>query len=492
MGNKIIIVGLGPGDPGMLTMSAMKILSGSQNIWLRTEIHPVVGWIKEEGISFRTFDYIYGEEDNFQEVYQRISREIISLASKGDVVYGVPGHPMVAEESVELILDRAKSESIPVEVVPGMSFLDSLFKSLKINPARGFHIIDGLRMEEERPDPQVGTVVTQAYSRLVLSDIKLSLMEYYPDEHIVTVITAAGVPGEENVVECPLYDLDRVDVVNHLTSIYLPPYKALEGPVRCFYPLDPLVEVMERLRGENGCPWDREQDHLSLRKYLIEEAYEVTDALERQEMYNICEELGDLLLQIVFHAQIASENAHFNVNDVIRNITEKMIRRHPHVFGDVKVENSEEVLVNWAAIKNREKGTQKVESVLGGIPVFLPSLMRAQRIQEAAAKVGFDWPDYQGALQKIYEELSEIREAITSGSGSQKEDELGDVLFSVINLSRLIDIDAEVALAKTINKFLQRFKYIEQKACESGRALADCSLDEMDFWWEEVKKQKKV
>ena len=492
MAGKITVVGLGPGDPGMLSAAALETLGNSRCTRLRTGVHPVVEWLGQKEIRFETFDYIYREAGDFQEVYRRIAFEVMALGRKGDVVYAVPGHPMVAEESVELIIRAARGEGLEVGLIPGMSFLDALYAVLEINPSRGLHIIDGLRLGEQSPDPLVGTVITQAHSRLVLSDIKLSLMDIYPDDHPVTIVTAAGVPGEENIENCPLYELDRTSRVNHLTSVYVPPLGGEALLNGCRFPLDPLVDVLSRLRGEGGCPWDREQDHLSLRPYLLEEAYEVIDALDRQDMYNICEELGDLLLQIVFHSQIAGEGGHFDINDVVGAITEKMLRRHPHVFGSVKVKNSQEVLDNWAAIKKKEKGAHAQVSIMDGLPGSLPSLIRAQKIQARAARVGFDWPNYEGALKKLYEEISEIREAVKSGSGSQMEDELGDVLFSVINLSRLLNIDAEIALNRTISKFLERFGYIEKKAAESGLELSQCSLEQMDNWWEEVKKQKKV
>jgi len=490
VGNVITIAGLGPGDPGLLSLAAVEAL-GRGNLWLRTEVHPVGDWIREKGIYFQTFDHVYREAEDFQQVYRIIADQVITLAREKDIVYAVPGHPLVAEESVELILKSAAGEGTEVRIIPGMSFLDSLLAAIQLSPSTGLHVVDGLRLDRQSPDTAASTVVTQAYSRLVLSEIKLSLMEYYPDHHPVTVVTAAGVPGQENVDHCPLYELDRVARVNHLTSVFIPPVEASVRSTGCRFPLDPLVEVMDRLRGQGGCPWDREQDHSTLRQYLLEEAYETVDAIDRQDMYNICEELGDLLLQIVFHARIASEDGSFDINDVVAEITEKMIRRHPHVFGDVKVENSGDVLVNWAAIKEREKGIRK-EGILDGIPEFLPSLMRAQKIQAAAAKVGFDWPGYQGALEKLYEELTEMIGAIKSGSAVQKEDEMGDVLFSVVNLSRLLKIDAEVALSGAINKFRQRFSHIEKKAIKAGRGLGECTLEQMDLWWEEAKIAKKV
>ncbi|MCL6477987.1 MAG: nucleoside triphosphate pyrophosphohydrolase [Peptococcaceae bacterium] len=491
MGRVITLVGLGPGDPGMLSLAAVEALTKSGCTWLRTGVHPVVGWLKEKKIPFKTFDHIYREEKNFQEVYRRIAREIMAMGRERDVLYALPGHPLVAEESVQLIIDGAAAEGLEISIIPGVSFLDAMFAAVKSDPAAGLHIVDGLRLDEQQPDPAVSTVVVQAYNRVVLSEIKLTLMDYYPDEHTVMVVTAAGIPDREKVTACPLYELDRVKGVNHLTSIYIPPLAGASRSKGCFYPLDRLVGIMERLRGEKGCPWDREQDHRSLRPYLLEEAYEVIEALDRQDMYNICEELGDLLLQIVFHAQIASENGHFNINDVVDTIAEKMVRRHPHVFGDVNVENSQEVINNWAAIKEKEKPGKRKKSVLDGIPGNLAALMKAREAQSRAAKVGFDWPDYKGALDKVYEELNEAVEAIKSGSGVQKENEIGDILFAVVNLARLLKIDAEVALTKTVNKFSQRFRYIEEKAALAGRQLADCSLEEMDSWWEEKKNMEK-
>ncbi|MCL6610448.1 MAG: nucleoside triphosphate pyrophosphohydrolase [Peptococcaceae bacterium] len=491
MVNTITLAGLGPGDPGMLSLAAVEALTKSRRVWLRTEMHPVVEWLKEKGIAYNSFDHVYRQEDSFQDVYRRIAREVIELGREGDVLYALPGHPLVAEESSDLIIEWAGREGLKVKIIPGVSFLDALVAALKIDPAKGLNIVDGLRLDRQPIQPEVATVVIQAYSRLVLSEIKLNLMEYYPDDHPVVAVTAAGVPGRERVNTCPLHHLDRVKTVNHLTSIYIPPLNRPAGYTGCNYPLDPLVGVMARLRGREGCPWDKEQNHLTLRKYLLEEAYEVIEALDGQDMYNICEELGDLLLQIVFHAQIASEHGQFDINDVVRAITEKMIRRHPHVFGDARVESSADVIVNWAAIKEKEKPGQGGKGIFEGIPGSFPALMKAQKVQSRAAGVGFDWPDYKGALDKVYEELNEIQEAVKNGGSAQRENEIGDALFAVVNLARLLKIDAEVALSKTVNRFRRRFRYIEEKAALAGRELAECSLEQMDAWWEEIKKVEK-
>lgn len=492
LGSTITLVGLGPGDPGMISIAAVEALAGSNQVWLRTGVHPVVDWLKGKGIKYRTFDRVYQECENFQQVYKKIAQEVIELGQSSDVVYALPGHPLMAEESVDLIIKEVEDKGLKIKIIPGVSFLDALVVALRLDPVAGLTILDGLRVQSGDLQPGIGTVLVQAYNKIVLSDIKLTLMEVYPDEHPVAVVTAAGVPGEEKLEHCLLYELDRVETVNHLTSIYIPPVKTpLPFIHQSGYPLDPLVNVMKTLRGSKGCPWDREQTHDTLKKYLLEETYELLEALERQDMYNICEELGDLLLQIVFHSQIASESGNFDINDVVGAIVEKMIRRHPHVFRNVKVENSDDVIVNWEAIKKTEKQANETKSILDGVPKSFPSLMKAQKVQSKASKVGFDWEDYRGALAKVYEELAEIQEAIESNDWRQKESEIGDALFAMVNLARLLNIDAEVALAGTIDKFKNRFFYIEEKAAKNRRKLEEVDMKKMDDWWEEAKKGEK-
>lgn len=502
---KIIIVGLGPGNPGSLSMEAYEFLTSGVRVILRTGIHPTVDWLIQKGWQFETMDKYYQQAANFEEVYSNIAGEILNLAEREPVIYGVPGHPMVAEESVRLIMEQARVRQLAVKVVPAMSFLDALLPLVQADPAAGLHIIDALRLDEQKPDVLVGNVITQVYDRVVAGETKLTLMEYYGDEYPVTVVRAAGVPGQEQVTQIPLYQLDRLTGIDHLTSLYLAPVSEPDSLATepaavdrvgagvdisyqsCSYPLDSLVEVMATLRSESGCPWDREQTRESLKKYLIEESYEVIEALDEGEEYKICEELGDLLLQIVFHAQIARENDRFDINNVVQVVTEKMIRRHPHVFGTTAVKDSDEVLVNWDKIKSQEKGMSARKSYLDGIPRMMPALLRAEKVQAKAARVGFDWPDYQGALDKVNEELAEVKEAIVLNQPDQVKLELGDLLFAVVNLARLLKVEAEDALSKTIGKFMQRFCYIERRAGENNRKLSELSLTEMDRWWEEAK-----
>jgi tetrapyrrole methylase family protein/MazG family protein len=245
-----------------------------------------------------------------------------------------------------------------------------------------------------------------------------------------------------------------------------------------------LVDVMKRLRGQGGCPWDREQNHESLKPYLLEEAYEVLDAIDRNNDKALREELGDLLLQIVFHAQIAAEENRFTIEDVAGTIVEKLRRRHPHVFGERKVKDSDEVLRNWEAIK---KGEGK-ESVLSGVPGGLPALLRARRVQEKAKRVGFDWDSIDGVMTKVNEEMRELKEASESGDRARVDEEFGDLLFSLVNFSRFLRVDAEDSLRKTIDKFSTRFQRMERLAKERGKSsLESCTLEEMDRLWEEAK-----
>jgi tetrapyrrole methylase family protein/MazG family protein len=250
-----------------------------------------------------------------------------------------------------------------------------------------------------------------------------------------------------------------------------------------------LVDLMSRLRSPDGCPWDRKQTTDSLKPFLIEECYEVIDALDEGEARKIREELGDLLFQIIFHAQIASEKGDFTIWDVISTNLEKMTRRHPHVFGEEKLATDKEVLANWEAIKKKEKGYEERKSILEGVPRSMPSLVRAHRLQERAARVGFDWSRIDEALPKLDEEIAEFKESLKSENTARIEEELGDIFFMLVNLSRFLDVDPEEALRKTISKFIRRFRHIEESAADAGRSLNEMTLDEMEALWQEAKKK---
>ena len=247
-----------------------------------------------------------------------------------------------------------------------------------------------------------------------------------------------------------------------------------------------LVDIMTLLRSNDGCPWDKVQTSESIKPYLIEETYEVIEAIDEKDPVKMKEELGDLLLQVVFHAQIAKDRGEFDINDVIDKISDKMVSRHPHVFGDAKFETPEEVTKQWQDRK-REEGKLK-DSALEGVPKELPSLLRAHRLQSRAAKVGFDWAKVEDVFGKLDEELEEFKEALEKKDKKEMEDELGDIFFVLVNISRFVGVNAEEALRKTISKFISRFRYIEMTAADEGRQLSDMTLEEMDALWNEAKK----
>lgn len=249
-----------------------------------------------------------------------------------------------------------------------------------------------------------------------------------------------------------------------------------------------LLEIMSTLRGEKGCPWDKEQTRASLKPFLVEETYEVLEAIDEGDPEKIKEELGDLLFQIIFHCQIAKEQNEFDMNGVIEKITEKMVGRHPHVFGDASYETSEEVLKQWEERK-KEEGKSR-ESILEGIPKEMPSLLRAHRIQARAARVGFDWEKVEDVLKKLDEEVNEFKTALNRKNQSEIEDELGDIFFVLVNISRFVGVNPEDALRKTISKFISRFRYIEMRTAESGRRLSEMTLQEMDELWDDAKERK--
>ncbi|VAX34233.1 Nucleoside triphosphate pyrophosphohydrolase MazG [hydrothermal vent metagenome] len=252
---------------------------------------------------------------------------------------------------------------------------------------------------------------------------------------------------------------------------------------------DKLVKIMEALRAEDGCPWDREQTRQSLKPFLIEEAYELLEAIEEDDPVKIKEELGDLLFQIVFHARIAGEKGEFDIRDVIEAISGKMVSRHPHVFGGKRLRTADEVLDRWEEHK-RQEGKLK-ESIFEGIPGNLPSLLKAHMVQERVSRVGFDWEKAEDVVEKVESEFDEFKSALKGGDKGEIEEEFGDILFTLVNLSRFVDIDPEEALRKTISRFIRRFSYIETSAKQEGRALADYTLEEMDHLWEEAKRAEK-
>lgn len=258
------------------------------------------------------------------------------------------------------------------------------------------------------------------------------------------------------------------------------------------YDVNDLIEIMRLLRAPGGCPWDAEQDHMSIKKNLIEETYEVIEAINKDDKALLCEELGDLLMQIVFHAQMEEENGVFDFDSVADGVCKKLIERHPHVFGEVSVSGVDDVLTNWDDIKKKSKGQKTTTDSMLSVPRELPALMRAAKLQKKAADVGFDWSDVSGALDKLEEEIAELRLAISNKDKTNMDEELGDVLFSAVNVSRFIKVDAEESLTAASDKFLDRFVEVEKLAAERGIDMKSSSLEILDSLWDEAKAKKRI
>jgi tetrapyrrole methylase family protein/MazG family protein len=477
----ITIVGLGPGDALQITREAWQVLARAGEVYLRTKHHPAVKDLPDH-LALPTFDHFYQQAQSFDEVYDGIAAEVIRLGQRPQgVVYAVPGHPLVGESTVTRILKLAEQAGLAVRIVNGVSFIAPILTSLGIDALSGLQIADATDIAAQyhpQLNPAVPAIIGQLYSREVASGVKLTLMNQYPDDHPVKLMHAVGA-DQERVETLPLYELDRRDDVSHLTSLYIPPL-AHPGAFEAFQ------DTIAHLRAPDGCPWDREQTHQSLRRNLLEEAYEVLEALDADDAEALREELGDLLLQIVLHSQIAVEEGEFSMSDVIASIDAKIKRRHPHVFGGVQVSGVGDVIANWEAIKRGERADNGNgrKSALDGVPRDLPALTQAEAYSDRAARVGFDWPDVDGVLTKVAEEAREVQSAARP---EERAEELGDLLFALVNAARWMKIDPEAALRAANAKFAARFRQVEAQAKAQSRDLAGMSLADLDALWERAK-----
>lgn len=495
MSASITIVGLGSGNPDRLTMGIIKTLQTASEVYVRTKEHPVMSVLDELKVAIQSFDHIYEARDSFPEVYASIADILLEKAVTADegsvIVYAVPGHPMVAESTVQILRERCANEGIGLSILGGESFLDEAFVRLGFDPIEGFQLLDASGLNASLLQPQLHTVIGQVYDAFTASDVKLALMELYPDDYLVTVGHALGVDGQEEILQVPVYELDRVEGYGNLSLIYVPRSEDDMLRQRTFARLHEIVGI---LRSPGGCPWDREQTHESIRKNLIEETYEVIETIDEDDPEHMQEELGDLLLQVMLHSQMEEEVGTFNVFDVIQGLNDKLIFRHPHVFGQNQAEDADAALANWEQMKaeeKRRKGLMPEEaSVLDGIPRDLPALMKAYKLQKKASKVGFDWDQIGDVFLKIEEELGELREAVEQGFDPEEQvAELGDLLFAASNAARFLHADPEEALARTNRKFIKRFRFIEEELRARGKTVQESSLEEMDEIWQQAKNQ---
>ena len=477
----LAVVGLGPSGLERLPTAAHHVLlEEDRAVIVRTIAHPAAAELAEVR-AVVACDDLYESATDFDEVYEAIAGRVLKAASLGRVAYAVPGSALIGERTVNLIREGAAERGLTLTVLAGESFLDLLLDRTGVDPiASGLQIIDGRDM----PDPlplHVPTVITQVDRSVVVGDVALVLGAVLEPGTVITVLDRLG-STDESVITLPLSSLAGHDVGPRTTLFVDPPPSGWYG----------LVTVNRRLRAE--CPWDREQTHHSLVSHLVEEAYETVDALSRLDpeapsgtpdfgaYAEVEEELGDLLLQVVFHATLATEAGAFGVEEVAESVRRKLVRRHPHVFADVAAGTAQQVIANWEHLKTAEKGR---ESLMDDISTVMPAISRADKMQRRAASVGFDWNAVEPVIAKVREELDEVDRAL--GNPVQAAAELGDLLFAAVNLARHLKVDAELALRDAAKKFAGRFRGVEHLATDEGRILAELSLGEMDQLWERVK-----
>jgi tetrapyrrole methylase family protein/MazG family protein len=486
---RVVVVGLGPGGADLLLPAARAaiVATPAERRFVRTLRHPAVDDLVADGVGFRSCDDIYESAGRAGEVYEAIAARLAAAADDGDVCFAVPGSPAVGENSVALLRERLGKRLV---LVPGLSFLDLAWLRLGVDPlaGSGARAVDGNALPAALPAGPL--LVSHCHSRLVLSDVKLALLERLPGEAPVTVLARLGLP-DESVTTVPLEDLDRVVEADHLTSVFVevPP----GGPGEAW---ERFVALVERLRGPGGCPWDAEQTHHSLSRHLIEEAYEVIEAIEalpasapapgpepvRHGAYeHLEEELGDLAFQVVFHATLAREAGAFTITDVLGGIHDKLVRRHPHVFGDVSVTGADEVVANWEVIKREEKGRT---SLMDGVSRHLPSLLYAHKLYRKAATAGLAFGTAGEVAARAGDELGAL--TAEGVDADEAERRLGEALAAVVYLARLAGVDGESALRGWAGRFKERFQRLEALAAERGETVESIPPADVATLWDQT------
>ncbi len=493
----ITVVGLGPGGDEHVTVETLNLIERIGRRHLRTSVHPSAHLVLDAPGGAITHDDLYESADTFADVYAEIAERLIADAAvHADVLYAVPGSPLVLERTVRILRQRSADPdaAFSLDVRPAMSFLDVAWARLGIDPVEaGVRLVDGHEFATAAADQTGPMLVAHTHANWVLSDIKLAAEGATGDEAVV-ILHALGT-DDERIVDTTWSELDRTIDADHLTSIYIP---HLATPVGHHYTR--FHQLTRTLREQ--CPWDIEQTHESLIPYLLEETYEVVDALQAladgspravpdadaDPDADLIEELGDLLYQIEFHATIAEQEGRFTIADVAEGIHDKLVRRHPHVFGGTAAADADAVLANWDEIKQAEKGRT---SVFDGIPRSMPALSYAAKLGRKASKVGFDWADVSGAIPKIVEETGELIDAIDAQDDVETDAELGDLLFAVVNVARHVGVDPELSLRRASDKFRARFEGVEAIARARSIDLRDADVSTLDELWDEVKRSER-
>lgn len=484
--SRIVVVGLGPAGVDLLLPSARTALERIPHRYARTGRHPAVADLATEGVHFSTFDAAYDAAADFASLYPAIVADLVAAAREhGEIVYAVPGNPGVAEDSVSL-LRREAGTDLDVSVIPGLSFLDLVWSRVGRDPMAGVHVVDAAEFVPSAAGRSGPMLIGHCINQLVLSDVKVALLDTLVPETPVIVLQRLGA-ADELVTTVALEEIDRVITPDHLTSVYVDAGDAaIAGDVAR------LVELARRLREPGGCPWDAEQTHHSLTRYLLEEAYETVEVLELlpddapagevdlDAYARVEDELGDLLFQVVFHSILAAEAGAFDLADVARGIHAKLVRRHPHVFGDVEAATADAVLANWEQIKKVERSSS---SLVDGISPGLPSLLYAHKLYRKAASVGLD-PDVDAdGFVRMADALKGLETA--SGAG-ETETALGELLAGAVVVARSRGVDAESALRGWSVRFREQFVRMEQRAAAEGLELTGTTGEQARSLWRDI------
>lgn len=477
----LTIVTLGTGNEMFLTRGVEKALRNAGQVVLRTERHPMVQFLQSEKIAYESLDALYDECDDFDVFNRAAAVRLLSMAKEKDVCYAVSD---ASFDTTVSAVQRLKPRDAQVVVIPGVSHAERCL-SLIENHRDALRLYAAETFLPSRVSPEEDLLLVELHSRECAGECKLKLMELMPEEEEIIFISGNEKTGELKQSKIALYELDRQKHYDHLTAAFVPGVEMLK---RDRFDMDDLMHVVRRLRAPDGCPWDREQTHESLLTDLLEESYEYIQAVRDEDIDHMYDELGDVLLQVALHTEIARQCGEFNINDVTSAIAGKMIERHTHVFGQVKADTSEDVLNNWEALKREQRGIQTHADAMDNVSSGLSPLMRAAKVQKKARKVGFDWDSAQEALYKVHEEADEVMENLKKGV--DPEEELGDLFFAAVNVCRLCKKDPDLALHFATNKFIHRFRKMENAIKTAGKSLEDLTLSEMDVYWNAGKRDE--
>lgn len=461
--------------PAALTAQARDVIENAKALYIQTTRHPSADVVRKINPDARSMDDLFESCADFDELNQRIAER---LTDAENCVYVATGS--IFSSQLPVITKLAAEKDVDLRVLPHVSAGSAAFPDTDADARVFAHELP------EKFYPEQSYVVEEIDSKIAAGDVKLALMEYYPNEWTVS-IASAGRDGRYARREIPLCELDRQPAYDATTVLYVP---GTDFEQRTRHGFDDVMRVVKRLRAPGGCPWDREQTHASLKNALLEECYELIDAIDEGDDDHICEELGDVMLQFALHAAIAEEQSAFTDRDAETELVEKLIYRHPHVFGSVKVNGSGDVLKNWDALKMKQRSQNTQTEVLKSVPKGFPALLRSRKVQKKAADVGFDWENANEAFYKIEEETKELREAMEANSNISEE--MGDLLFAVVNVARLLKLEPEFLLMEATDKFIDRFSSMEQIALERNIVMKELSLPELDALWEEAKKSRIV